>query len=45
LLRIDRAAEAADKGEPLVAGTSTITVDAASLDCYRASAAARASTP
>ena len=45
LLRIDRAAEAADKGEPLVAGNSTIIVDAATLDRYRASAAARASTP
>lgn len=45
LLRIDRAAEAADKGESLVAGNSTITVDAATLDRYRASAAARASTP
>jgi folate-binding Fe-S cluster repair protein YgfZ len=45
LLRIDRAAEAADKGEALVAGNSTITVDTATLDRYRASAAARASTP
>lgn len=45
LLRIDRAAEAADKGETLVAGNSTIIVDAATLDRYRASAAARASTP
>jgi folate-binding protein YgfZ len=45
LLRIDRAAEAADKGEPLVAGGATIIVDAGALDQYRASAAARASTP
>jgi len=43
LLRLDRAAEAADKGEPLIAGTSTVIVDAAALDQYRASAAARAS--
>jgi hypothetical protein len=45
LLRIDRAAEAADKGDPLTAGTATITVDTAALDRYRASAAARASAP
>lgn len=45
LLRIDRAAEAADKGEPLVSGDATILVDASALDQYRASAAARASTP
>jgi folate-binding protein YgfZ len=45
LLRIDRAAEAGDKGEPLVAGDATIIVDAATLDRYRASAAARASAP
>jgi folate-binding protein YgfZ len=45
LLRIDRAAEAADKGDPLTAGPATLTVDTAALDHYRASAAARASTP
>lgn len=45
LLRIDRAAEAANKGEPLVAGSATVIVDAATLDRYRASAAARTSTP
>jgi len=45
LLRIDRAAEAADKGEPLVAGNATVSVDAATLERYRTSAAARASTP
>ncbi|WP_072385445.1 folate-binding protein YgfZ [Hyphomicrobium sp. CS1BSMeth3] len=45
LLRIDRAAEAADKGEPLTAGAATIVVDTAALDRYRASAAARASAP
>ncbi len=45
LLRIDRAAEAADKGEPLVAGNATLIVDAATLDRYRASAAARGATP
>ena len=45
LIRIDRAAEAADKGEPLLAGAATIIVDAATLDRYRASAAARAATP
>lgn len=45
LLRLDRAVEAADKGEPLVAGGATIIVDAAALDHYRASVAARVSTP
>ncbi|ODT29653.1 MAG: folate-binding protein [Hyphomicrobium sp. SCN 65-11] len=45
LLRIDRAAEAADKGEPLTAGAATIVVDTAALDRYRASAAARTSAP
>ncbi len=45
LLRIDRAIEAADKGEPLVAGTATVTADATTLNRYRASAAARTSTP
>jgi len=45
LIRIDRAVEAADKGEPLVAGTATLIVDTAALDQYRASAAARASAP
>ncbi|MBN9265799.1 MAG: folate-binding protein YgfZ [Hyphomicrobium sp.] len=45
LLRIDRAAEAADKGEPLTAGAATIVIDTAALDRYRASAAARASAP
>jgi len=45
LLRIDRAAEAADKGEPLTVGDATIIVDTAALDRYRASAAARASAP
>jgi hypothetical protein len=45
LLRLDRAAEAADKGEPLVAGTATLIVEAAALAHYRASAAARTSAP
>ena len=45
LLRIDRAAEAADKGEPLTVGDATVIVDTAALDRYRASAAARASMP
>ena len=45
LLRIDRAAEAADKGQPLTAGDATVIVDTAALDHYRASAAARASAP
>jgi len=45
LLRLDRAAEAADKGQPLVAGDVTIAVDAAALDRYRAAAAARAAAP
>jgi folate-binding protein YgfZ len=46
LLRIDRAAEAADKGQPLTAADgAAITVDPAALDRYRASAAARAAAP
>ena len=45
LLRLDRAVEAADKGEPLVAGTSTIIADTTTLDRYRAGVAARASAP
>ena len=45
LLRLDRAAEAADKGEPLVAGTSTIIADTTALDRYRAGVAARAPAP
>ncbi len=45
LLRMDRAAEADDKGEPLVAGVATVIVDTAALDRYRASVAARASAP
>jgi len=45
LLRLDRAVEAADKGEALVAGAATISVDTAALDRYRASAAARAAAP
>lgn len=45
LLRLDRAVEAADKGEPLVAGTVPVMADTGALDRYRASAAARASAP
>jgi folate-binding protein YgfZ len=45
LLRLDRAAEAADKGEPLVTGTSTIIVDTGALDRYRAGVAAKAAAP
>lgn len=46
LLRIDRAAEAADKGQTLTAHDgATITVDPTALDRYRASAAARAALP
>jgi folate-binding protein YgfZ len=45
LLRLDRAVEAADKGEPLVAGTAPVMADTGALDRYRASAAARASAP
>jgi tRNA-modifying protein YgfZ len=46
LLRIDRAAEAADKGQTLITADGTVvTVDPAALDRYRASAAARAPTP
>jgi len=45
ILRIDRAAEAADKGEALTVGDTAVIVDTAALDRYRASAAARISTP
>lgn len=45
LLRIDRAAEAADRGEPLTVSDATVVIDKAALDRYRASAAARASAP
>jgi folate-binding protein YgfZ len=46
LLRIDRAAEAADKGQTLTtADGAVVTVDPAALDRYRASAAARAAAP
>jgi folate-binding protein YgfZ len=46
LLRIDRAAEAADKGQALTTATGTVvTADPAALDSYRASAAARAAAP
>ena len=46
LLRIDRAAEAADKGQALTTVDGAIvTVDPAMLDRYRASAAARAAAP
>ncbi len=42
LLRLDRAAEANAKGQPLTAGGSTISVDATTLSAYEAAAAARA---
>lgn len=46
LLRIDRAAEAADKGQTLTtADGAIVTVDPNALDRYRASAAARAAAP
>jgi tRNA-modifying protein YgfZ len=46
LLRLDRAAEAADKSQTLsTAEGAVVTVDPAALDRYRASAAARASAP
>jgi folate-binding protein YgfZ len=46
LLRIDRVAEAADKGQALTtADGATVTVDPAALDRYRASAAAKAAAP
>ncbi len=46
LLRVDRAVEAADKGQPLTtADGATITVDPTALDRYRVSAAARAALP
>lgn len=46
LVRIDRATEAADKGQTLItADGAAITVDPAALDHYRTSAAARAAAP
>ena len=46
LLRVDRAAEAADKGQALTTADGTVvTVDPTALDRYRASAAARAAAP
>jgi folate-binding protein YgfZ len=46
LLRVDRAVEAADKGQSLTTDDgTTITVDPAALDRYRASAAAKAAQP
>jgi folate-binding protein YgfZ len=46
LLRVDRAAEAADKEQTLATDDdTTITADPAALDRYRASAAARAAAP
>jgi hypothetical protein len=45
-MRIDRAAEAADKGQKLAtADGAVVTVDPAALDRYRASAAAKAAAP
>lgn len=41
LLRLDRVAEAVDKGEAVTAGAVAITVDAAVLDTWRRSAAER----
>lgn len=46
ILRLDRAAEAADKGQILTTDNDVvITPDLAALDRYRASAAAKAATP
>jgi tRNA-modifying protein YgfZ len=46
VLRIDRAAEAADKGQTLTTADGTVVaVDPATLDRYRASAAAKAAAP
>jgi len=46
LLRVDRAAEAADKSQTLITAEGAIvTVDPTALDRYRASAAARAAAP
>jgi folate-binding protein YgfZ len=44
LLRIDRALEAYDKGQPLQAGGVQIAVDAEALEAYRSALAARAAT-
>ena len=41
MLRLDRAAEAAAKGEPLTIDGQPIAVDAEALDRYRASAASK----
>lgn len=45
LIRLDRAVEAIDKGEAIMAGTIALTLDAATLSAYRAAAAAKAATP
>lgn len=45
LLRLDRAVEAVEKGEPIVAAGVPLTVDRDALDRYRASAADRSATP
>ncbi|MDX2155631.1 MAG: folate-binding protein [Hyphomicrobiaceae bacterium] len=45
LLRIDRAAEAQEKGQPLTAGDVAITVDAEMLDRYATAALQKASAP
>lgn len=42
LLRLDRAIEALDKGEAIMAGSQPVTVDAAMLEWYRAEAARKA---
>lgn len=41
MLRLDRVAEALDKGQPIVAGGSAISVDAASVAAYREAVANR----
>ena len=45
LLRPDRAIEAIDRGEPVRAGETALTVDAGALATYRAGALAKAETP
>ena len=45
LLRLDRVAEALDKGEAITAGGVSLTVDAGALSRYRAAVSARAATP
>ena len=42
MLRLDRAAEAIDKGQPLTSGGQPLTVEQEALDRYRTAAAEKA---